>query len=222
MILSPTPRPELAPQSVPPGAGPFSDLGDPGLVVPDGARIVCLEQRDVRPYPEWSLHLKRLGGLNRFGDPLYRIVWGWSRADYYPNPLRSFFHFERWLPPEMFGSEESWEAMNREDEENGNHDLASPYPRKGMYFWIWTCRLPDGKPYLDYIEAVYVRSRMKVNRTRQEVIEEGRAQRIHDKVVDREYKRRILAEHGVLEISEDYARHRMRNPSEWQNIKTLV
>jgi hypothetical protein len=219
--MSSTPRPDTESHGLPQGAGPFS-FDDTTLVVPDGARIVCREQMDYEPYPEWNEHLVKLGGLNRFGKPNYRLIWGWDHVNYYPYPLRSFFHFERWLSPEMLGTEELWEAQNKREEEMGNHVAVTAFPREGSYFWIWTCRLPDRKPNLDYIEAVYIRSRMKVNRTRQEVIQESRAQRIHDKVVDREWKRQILAEHGVLDISEDYARHRLRNPSEWRNINTLV
>jgi len=197
-------------------------MDDTALVVPDGARILCLEQKDLRPYPEWNRHLVKLGGLNRFGKPNYRLIWGWDHVNYYPLPIRSFFHFERWLPPEMLGNEEDWEAMNKREEENGNHASVSAFPKEGEYFWIWTCRMPDRKPNLDYIEAVYVRSKMKVNRTRQEVREEARAQQLHDKVVDREWKRQILAEHGVLDAAELYARHRLRNRTDWQNINTLV
>jgi hypothetical protein len=221
MISSPS-RPDSDHNGPPLGAGSFSPVGENAHVVSDGARIVCREQRDLRPAPEWQAHLTKLGGLNRFGDPNYRIIWGWANAEYYPENLRSFFHFERWLPPESIDSEEHWEAMNKREEANGDHAATVAFPRKGSYFWIWTCRLPGGEPNLDYIEKVYVRSRMKINRTRQEIIEESRAQRLHDKVADRGWKRQILAETGVLDIADDYAHHRKRNPVEWQNINTLV
>src|SRR5437016_4431082 len=75
-----------------------------------------------------------LGGLNRFGGPNFRIVWGGSRTHkvggifktviegkvfdvpevrellkYHPDR----WHLERWIGPEKYGSEEEWYRTTR-------------------------------------------------------------------------------------------------------------
>ena len=80
------------------------------------------------------------GGLNRFGEPNYRAVWGWSRLDWIGGKwedrdasgalvrevveLRrepkytphNRWHIERWMPPESYGSPEQWRAETIEIE----------------------------------------------------------------------------------------------------------
>jgi len=74
------------------------------------------------------------GGGNRFGEPNYRAVWGWSRLDWIGGKwedrddggklLREVmevrlepkyaphnrWHIERWVPAESYGSPEQWRA----------------------------------------------------------------------------------------------------------------
>ena len=40
-----------------------------------------LEERNLTPPAYVTELLTRLGGVNRYGQPQYRIVWGWSRFD---------------------------------------------------------------------------------------------------------------------------------------------
>jgi hypothetical protein len=102
------------------------------------------------------------GGTNRFGEPHYRAVWGWSRLawiggkwedrnaageliretvelrlvpKYEPHDR---WHIERWLPPEAYGSPRDWYAQTLE-REGGPASLFAgvpalgPYPVRGEY-----------------------------------------------------------------------------------------
>ncbi len=111
--------------------------------------------------------LTRAGGLNRFGEPNFRAVWGWSRLawiggrfedrdaagnlirecvelrcepKYFP---RDRWHIERWCAPEMYGSPEDWARATLEVE--GAHCVAAlgPYPSRGEYEHVFTLEGPS-------------------------------------------------------------------------------
>lgn len=94
--------------------------------------------------PAWARNaLIRAGGLNPLGEPLYRMVWGWSRlspiggkwedkdktvfemrmlpkymsTDEHGNLTFNRWHIEKWLPPETYGSPEEWYASTIEYED---------------------------------------------------------------------------------------------------------
>jgi hypothetical protein len=104
--------------------------------------------------------LKRVacaGGLNRFGEPNFRVVWGgsrlawiggrWTDRDAHGNVLREAielrrapkyfphdrWHIERWLPPEAYGSPEMWRAQTTEIECGISVPALGPYPSRGDY-----------------------------------------------------------------------------------------
>ena len=97
------------------------------------------------------------GGLNRFGQPNYRLVWGWSRLDFIGGEWSDFdgsgnlirreiglrlvpkyeqlnrWHLERWCPPELYGSPSTWHLETLEVY-GGIPVLAlGPYPQLGDY-----------------------------------------------------------------------------------------
>jgi len=98
------------------------------------------------------------GGVNRFGEPNYRAVWGWSRLGWIGGKwedrnaagelvretveLRHVpkyaphdrWHIERWLPPEAYGSPGDWYAQTLEKVE-GESALSDPVPALGPYPW---------------------------------------------------------------------------------------
>lgn len=111
--------------------------------------------RETHDTPEHvQERLTRAGGLNRFGEPNYRAVWGWNRltliggeweqdnsdgkpAQYalrrvpkYPQLNR--WHIERWVPPEMYGSPWTWCNGSTMEQELG------PYPSRGEYEHCFT------------------------------------------------------------------------------------
>src|ERR1700720_1701951 len=91
------------------------------------------------------------GGMNRFGEPNYRAVWGWSRLDWIggkgedrdePGGLvreggglgcetkytpHNRWHIERWLPPESYGSPDQWHAETIEIENGRSIAALGPY-----------------------------------------------------------------------------------------------
>jgi hypothetical protein len=116
-----------------------------------------------------ALILARAGGLNRFGEPNYRAVWGWNRLawiggkfedrDEHGALLRERFelreepkypavncwHIERWLPPEAYGSPRQWYAQTIERENGVSIPALGPYPSRGEYEHCFTLEGPRGE-----------------------------------------------------------------------------
>jgi len=102
------------------------------------------------------------GGWNRFGEPNFRVVWGWSRLgwiggrwtdrDASGNIVRESielrlvpkylphdrWHIERWLPPEVYGTPESWREITFEREDGMLIPALGPYPARGEYEHCFT------------------------------------------------------------------------------------
>src|SRR5207253_2202246 len=121
---------------------------------PQGTRYFV--KRDT---PEWARRaLLVAGGTNRFGDPNFRVVWGdslfdwiggnWEDRDESGNLIREVKQLrwavkypwlahrwivERWLPPEKFGTPETWARQTREWGQEGNIPQLGPYPSRGRY-----------------------------------------------------------------------------------------
>ena len=116
-----------------------------------------------------SDELRLAGGVNRFGEPNYRAVWGWSRLEWIGGRwedrddsgrlLRETFelrrepkytphncwHIERWLPPESYGSPAEWRAQTIET--SGGRSIAAlgPYPSRGDWEHCFTLEGPRGE-----------------------------------------------------------------------------
>lgn len=113
--------------------------------------------------------VERAGGWNRFGEPNFRVVWGWSRlgwiggrwTDYDANgnvvreriELRRVpkyiphdrWHIERWLPPEAYGSPELWYAQTIETEDGISIPALGPFPKRGEYEHCFTLQGARGE-----------------------------------------------------------------------------
>ncbi len=99
-----------------------------------------------------------MGGLNRFGEPNFRVIWSSSHLDwiggrwtdytetgeilrevvelrYVPkySHLPNRWIVEQWLPPEKFGSIDAWYRQTKEWGEHGNIPQLGPYPSRGRY-----------------------------------------------------------------------------------------
>lgn len=127
-----------------------------------GPRVEVLRQYDVRPDPIYQRRINKIVGLNPFGDPLYRIVWGWSQlawvgglCDRYTDDGRTWLGqlfgeflepkysylggqcerwiLEKWIPAEMYGPRELWEDQAREIEGYEEVQALGPYPSRGDY-----------------------------------------------------------------------------------------
>jgi hypothetical protein len=104
----------------------------------------------------------RAGGLNRFGEPNFRVVWGgsrlawiggrWCDRDAHGNVTRETielrrapkyvpldrWHVERWLPPESYGSPREWYEQTTETEDGIRIPALGPYPSRGDYEHCFT------------------------------------------------------------------------------------
>jgi len=109
------------------------------------------------------------GGLNRYGEPNYRVVWGWNRLAWiggkfedrdaagtllrevvelrwepkYPQVNR--WHVERWVPPEAYGSPRAWYAQTLERADGKGIPALGPYPGRGEYEHCFTVQGPLGE-----------------------------------------------------------------------------
>lgn len=125
--------------------------------------------RETHETPRFVRERLRLaGGLNRIGEPRFRIVWGWNRLswicgkwtdrDANGNEIRSViearrepkyfpldrWHVERWLPAEAYGSPEQWRATTRMVEDGIAFDALGPYPSRGDYELVMTLADAEG------------------------------------------------------------------------------
>ncbi len=106
--------------------------------------------------------MARAGGFNRLGEPNFRVVWGgsrlswiggrWTDRDANGNVVRQAielrrepkylpqdrWHIERWMPPEAYGSPESWRVQTTEIEDGIAIPALGPYPSRGEYEHCFT------------------------------------------------------------------------------------
>jgi hypothetical protein len=109
------------------------------------------------------------GGVNRFGEANYRAVWGWNRLAWIGGkfeerdvsgalirevvelrmepkyPATDRWHLERWLAPEMYGSERAWYAQTVEIAGGRSVPALGPYPERGEYEHCFTLEGPGGE-----------------------------------------------------------------------------
>ena len=112
--------------------------------------------REAKRCPEEvAERLASAGGLNPYGLPVYRAVWGWSRLrwncglwtdfDASGNPIRTSlaerlapeyepldrWHIEVWRPAEFYGSPEAWKQATTVVEGGREVMALGPYPSRG-------------------------------------------------------------------------------------------
>jgi hypothetical protein len=127
--------------------------------------------RETHPTPEnVAQRLARAGGVNRFGEPNYRAVWGWNRLAWIGGkfeerdpatgsllrevvelrqepkyPAVNRWHIERWVPPEVYGSPRLWYMQTIERENGVSIPALGPYPSRGEYEHCFTLEGPSGE-----------------------------------------------------------------------------
>ena len=113
--------------------------------------------------------LAAAGGLNRYGEPNYRVVWGWNRLawiggkfedrDELGDLIREVvelrqepkyaavnrWHVERWVAPEAYGSPRAWYAQTAEMAGGKCVPALGPYPQRGEYEHCFTIEGPSGE-----------------------------------------------------------------------------
>jgi len=131
--------------------------------------IQVLREQHECPVPV-EQRLTLVGGRNWFGLPLYRAVWGWNRLVWIGGkfeerdpatgsllrevvelrlepkyPAVNRWHFERWLPPEVYGSPRQWYSQTIERENGVSIPALGPYPSRGEYEHCFTLEGPSGE-----------------------------------------------------------------------------
>jgi hypothetical protein len=126
--------------------------------------------RETHETPDNVAHrLARAGGINPFGEPNYRVVWGWNRLAWIGGkfedrdehsvllrarielrkepkyPAVNRWHIERWVPPETYGSPRQWYAQTIERENGISIPALGPYPSRGEYEHCFTLEGPRGE-----------------------------------------------------------------------------
>ena len=126
--------------------------------------------RETHETPEnVARRLAEAGGTNRFGEPNYRVVWGWNRLawiggkfeDRDPDgallrevvelrhepkyPAVNRWHVERWVPSEAYGSPRAWYAQTVETANGTTVPVLGPYPDRGEYEHCLTIESPKGE-----------------------------------------------------------------------------
>lgn len=99
------------------------------------------------------------GGKNCFGEPMFRVVWGFDRIvslhgfwddvgrvetrqepKYLPADR---WHLEKWCPPEEYGTPDSWKKFGEEICGMQTVDTAGPFPSRGEYELVLTFQSED-------------------------------------------------------------------------------
>lgn len=126
--------------------------------------------REIHEAPESVRdRLTAAGGLNWFGEPNYRVVWGgarlawvggrWTDRDAHGNVTRECielrrvpkylpvdrWHVERWMPPGAYGSPEAWWAHTVEVANGIRIPALGPYPSRGEYEHCFTLQCANGE-----------------------------------------------------------------------------
>ena len=142
-------------------------------------------QYQPAPYkPEWfDKELAKIGGLNPYGEPNFRVVWGMDEKTFRdgdPNAIkylaadsdhlgRPSWILEEWWSAFRVGTFADWER-NRYffNEEGKKIDLIGEYPSRGMYWLFCLLENAEGKPSaltsstLEYIQQL-IKSRVDAN-----------------------------------------------------------
>lgn len=124
-----------------------------------------MEHRDVPKHIEELV--VNIGGMNPFGKPMFRVVWGGTAIDMIYgqmaggtkgqhqklryNGVPAWF-IEIWKPADMFGTPEEWYEKSY-DLETGLH-VCGDYPFQGDYcpcLKLYKKEERNGQPYLDIL-----------------------------------------------------------------------
>lgn len=158
--------------------------------------------------------LLRDGGINRFGGPKYRMVWGYARLEFvggqwedgfigfrplpkYSPPNR--FHLEYWVEPEAYGSPTQWREYTSKVINGVAYQTLGDYPSRGEYEHLWECSTPAGnflEPTTSMMEYFVKVHRKSIERSHVEMAQQ-RKEREDAKRKDYEVKRDdLLGEAG--------------------------
>ena len=164
------------------------------------------QERRVCP-PEYQSRIREIGGINRFGEPNWRVVWGQTQTErvggLWEEPdgtkfeeMRDILRYdgqpcwalERWFPPENYGSEWRWYMENADPNGPTHLPLLGGYPDCGDYEPCkrLSCELNDN--VIDFLIMMILKTHETTAIERQIAIRDYRAreqQEEHDRKVER-------------------------------------
>jgi hypothetical protein len=163
--------------------------------------------------------IAKVSPLNPYGNPVFRAAWSadvlhwvagwwndydketglfirrvWQARKVPKYQMAARWVIERWMPPEFFGSRESWEQATQIVSEENMLDFAlelGPYPSEGEYVHVWTCDDAD-RNYMEltptlarYTIDIAMRPVPTVGQMRAEAEERQRANELaQEKMID--------------------------------------
>jgi len=132
--------------------------------------MISVTREAKRAPSDIAERITRAGGLNLYGRPNFRVVWGWSRLTWIGGKwtdrdpvtgavLREVvelrrvpkylphdrWHLERWLPPALYGPPDAWYANTVERENGISVPALGPFPHEGEYEHCLTLEGPRGE-----------------------------------------------------------------------------
>lgn len=135
----------------------------------DDHAIRAVEDRNLEVPEAVKAALVLHGGTNRFGEPNYRIVWGWKRLSYLEGVKTLFdehgnitgaqlvrdevpryhprdrFWLEVWIPPEAYGTPDTWQATTQQVDGGMTMHTLGEFPYRGDYEAVTVCQGKDGE-----------------------------------------------------------------------------
>lgn len=123
------------------------------------------------------------GGLNPFGQPNYRLVWGYQRGHWIGDSYhlkyvdrhrhRERWHLEKWAPASDFGTPEQWYASAMVDFGGRMVNVLGPYPAQGDYVRVVVFENYFTSEYVRPLESLVVeaivRNRQHAEQSRLEI-----------------------------------------------------
>ncbi|MCI0725043.1 MAG: hypothetical protein L0338_39675 [Acidobacteria bacterium] len=206
-------------------------LNDGKIYLPDGVtpykrgkvtgpRIQVLRETH-RPDPEIQRQIDRKVGLNWLGEPLYRVVWGWSRLDWCAGLMTRYdeggrflreeygifyepkydylgrrdglsrWIVEKWFPAESYGSPETWAYQTREIDGYQECQALGPYPSRGDYELSFVVQHPLNQAFIQLTHSI-VDMVVEIAERNREIEAARRRQAKKEELERQELKRRQL------------------------------
>lgn len=102
-----------------------------------------------RQTPAWMQKRLDRYGKTTWGGPLFRLVWSDTRREWsllhqsiwLKYPEDHCWILEKWCPPTLYGTRESWEAIRdwEQDSPTFGAPVLGPYPARGDYEPVYRC-----------------------------------------------------------------------------------
>jgi hypothetical protein len=167
--------------------------------------------REMRRVPRaFAKRITRVGGRNRYDEPMYRVVWGqdrmtWVGMQWEPKYGDHLWHLEKWVDSDFYGDRETWERTAVQTTYDGRMDILGPFPYRGDYEEVSSFAPVElSQTYADFLVGVIETSRHYGSSQRREALEkrEAKKQSSWDRYADDVLDDAFPAFHGVPHVSQ--------------------